>query len=170
MKGNEIALAGLIEGRTSEEWARLAASGAVTARRSLCRVSRRVIFSITALVFLLSRAIAQAQPYNDPTNLFGSRGLMGTPSARMAPDGELSVGASFLENNQHYNLEFQVLPWLDTTLRYSGLQDFYPGYPVYYDRAFGLKPDFGTKAISFRRSRWVSTILSVREFTAESTW
>jgi hypothetical protein len=74
-----------------------------------------------------------------PTTLFGTRGVIATPSARMAPDGELSVGASFLENNQHYNLGFQALPWLETSFRYSGLQHFNPDYKVYYDRAFGLK-------------------------------
>jgi len=57
----------------------------------------------------------------------------------MAPDGQLSVGASFLENNQHYNLGFQALPWLETSFRYSGLQHFDPAYKVYYDRAFGMK-------------------------------
>ncbi|HYS45967.1 MAG TPA: YjbH domain-containing protein, partial [Rhizomicrobium sp.] len=82
---------------------------------------------------------AGAQEDNSPTNLFGSRGLMGTPSARMAPDGELSVGASFLKNNQHYNFGFQILPWLEGSFRYSGLQHFQNGYPVYYDRAFGMK-------------------------------
>jgi hypothetical protein len=93
-----------------------------------------------ALAVLLPSPPAFAQEIGDaPTNLFGSRGLMGTPSARMAPDGEISVGASFLRNNQHYNLEFQALPWLDTTFRYSGLQHFQADYPVYYDRAFGIK-------------------------------
>lgn len=76
---------------------------------------------------------------SDPTNLFGGRGLIATPSARMAPDGELSAGASFLRNNQHYNLGFQILPWLEGSFRYSGLQHFQPNYPVYYDRAFGVK-------------------------------
>lgn len=57
----------------------------------------------------------------------------------MAPDGELSVGGSFLKNNQHYDLAFQALPWLEATFRYSGLQHFDPAYKVYYDRAFGLK-------------------------------
>jgi hypothetical protein len=95
---------------------------------------------VAALAVLLLSPPALAQDaFDAPTNLFGSRGLMGTPSARMAPDGEVSVGASFLRNNQHYNLEFQALPWLDTTFRYSGLQHFQPDYPVYYDRAFGLK-------------------------------
>ena len=82
---------------------------------------------------------AAAQSFDAPTSLFGTRGVIATPSARMAPDGELSVGASFLENNQHYNLGFQALPWLEASFRYSGLQHFDPSYKVYFDRAFGLK-------------------------------
>lgn len=57
----------------------------------------------------------------------------------MAPDGELSVDASFFRNTQHYNLGFQILPWLEGAFRYSGLQHFNPNYPVYYDRSFALK-------------------------------
>ena len=91
-----------------------------------------------AVLFNLS-ATAFAQSFDDPTTLFGSRGVIATPSARMAPDGELGVSASFLENNQHYNMSFQALPWLETTFRYSGLQHFNPDYKVYYDRAFGVK-------------------------------
>ncbi len=93
--------------------------------------------SVCAALFLATPALAQDD--TGPTNMFGSRGLIGAPSARMAPDGELSVGASFMKNNQHYNLGFQILPWLEGSFRYSGLQNFYPGYPVYYDRAFGFK-------------------------------
>lgn len=72
-------------------------------------------------------------------NLLGSPGLVDMPSARMAPDGELSIGASFFENTQHYNFDFQALPWLQTSFRYSGLSKFHPDYPVYYDRAFAVK-------------------------------
>jgi hypothetical protein len=36
-------------------------------------------------------------------------------------------------------LGFQVLPWLQASFRYSGLQHFQADYPVYYDRAFGVK-------------------------------
>ena len=67
------------------------------------------------------------------------------PSARMAPDGELSFGASFTQNIQHYSLGFQALPWLETSFRYSGLQHFdpdtpnSPSFPVYYDRSFAAK-------------------------------
>jgi len=116
-------------------------SGATAAPRAGRNAVRRIALAGTttiAILLLASSVLAQGSG-GDPSNLFGSRGLMGTPSARMAPDGELSVGAGFLKNNQHYDLEFQALPWLDTTLRYSGLQHFNPQYPVYYDRAFGFK-------------------------------
>jgi hypothetical protein len=114
------------------------------ARRVGRNVARKAAF-VGALTVLLPVAMlpsARAEDGSDPTNLFGSRGLIGTPSARMAPDGELSVGASFLTNNQHYNLGFQILPWLESSFRYSGLQHFQPDYPVYYDRAFGVKVRF----------------------------
>jgi hypothetical protein len=106
------------------------------AGRKTARAAALTSAAFTALCLALP---ALAQDTSDPTNLFGSRGLMGTPSARMAPDGELSVGASFLKNNQHYNFGFQILPWLEGSFRYSGLQHFQPDYPVYYDRAFGMK-------------------------------
>ncbi|HVV27167.1 MAG TPA: YjbH domain-containing protein [Rhizomicrobium sp.] len=72
-------------------------------------------------------------------NIFGSPGLVDMPSARMMPDGNLSMGASFFKNTQHYNFGFQVLPWLETSFRYSGLSHFDPAFPVYYDRSFAFK-------------------------------
>ncbi len=72
-------------------------------------------------------------------NNFGSVGMIDMPSARMAPDGEFSASASFFQDTQHYNFGFQILPWLETSFRYSGLQHFDPAYPVYWDRSFALK-------------------------------
>jgi hypothetical protein len=107
------------------------------------KAARKRLLASSAVLYLCFAAplqsLADTADFRDPTTLFGSRGLIGTPTARMAPDGELSAGASFLKNNQHYNLAFQVLPWLEASFRYSGLQHFNPDYPVYYDRAFGLK-------------------------------
>lgn len=57
----------------------------------------------------------------------------------MAPDGELSAGANYSKNTQHYNLGFQILPWLEGSFRYSGLAHFDASYPVYWDRSFGIK-------------------------------
>lgn len=82
---------------------------------------------------------ARAQEEYQSRNLYGSVGLVDMPSARMAPDGELSAGASFLENTQRYRFSFQALPWLETSFRYSGLAHYDPSYPVYWDRSFGAK-------------------------------
>jgi hypothetical protein len=128
------------EGREVKERAPYPGSGTTVARRAGRKAVWKIVLSgTTALAILGLRNFAAAQEASDPINLFGGRGLIGTPSARMAPDGELGVGASFLRNNQHYDLSFQALPWLEATFRYSGLQHFLPEYPVYYDRAFGLK-------------------------------
>jgi hypothetical protein len=72
-------------------------------------------------------------------NNYGSTGIIEIPSAHMAPDGALSMGASFMRNIEHYNFSFQALPWLEADFRYSGLSHFDAEYPVYYDRSFALK-------------------------------
>lgn len=94
--------------------------------------------------FCLPSPCAHAQAdksatYSEPRTNLATVGLIEMPSARFGPDGELTAGASFLRKTQHYNLGFQVLPWLEASFRYSGLQNFDPNYPVYYDRSFGLK-------------------------------
>ncbi len=73
------------------------------------------------------------------SSLFGGPGIIDRPSARMAPDGELGFGASFFKNTQRYSLNFQALSWLSASFRYSGLKQFDPQFPVYYDRSFALK-------------------------------
>ena len=84
----------------------------------------------------IPNAWAQDYPVRDN---FGGVGMIDMPSARMAPDGELYLGASFFQNAQHYNLGFQALPWLETSFRYSGLRHFDPAFPVYWDRSFAIK-------------------------------
>ena len=93
----------------------------------------------TAIFLVLLHPAAADDNSPEPRNNFGSVGLIEMPSARMAPDGTFAVGASFLRNNQHYNLTFQVLPWLEADFRYSGLEHFNAQFPVYYDRSFALK-------------------------------
>lgn len=93
-------------------------------------------------VCLIGLSTSPAQASDDTALVrsdFGSIGMIDMPTARMAPDGELSAGASFFQNTQHYNLGFQALPWLETSFRYSGLSHFDPAFPVYYDRSFAVK-------------------------------
>lgn len=54
---------------------------------------------------------------------FGGVGLMQMPSGRMAPEGEFNIGASINNEYHHYNVSLQVMPWLETTIRYTLVQD-----------------------------------------------
>ena len=101
------------------------------------RNGRLILWSFLSLLGVAARP-AHADEYLVRDN-FGSVGMIDMPSARLAPDGELSAGASFFQDTQHYNLGFQALPWLETSFRYSGLTHFDPAYPVYWDRSFAVK-------------------------------
>ncbi|WP_102277818.1 YjbH domain-containing protein [Vibrio cyclitrophicus] len=56
---------------------------------------------------------------------FGGVGLMQMPTARMAPEGEFNFSASFNNEYHFYNVSLQVMPWLETTIRYTQTQDLY---------------------------------------------
>ena len=102
------------------------------------RLSTALMAGAAWLAFATMPAKAQDTQHT-ARNLFGSVGLIEMPTARMAPDGQLWAGASFFERNERFNLGFQVLPWLETSFRYSGLSHYDPDYPVYWDRSFAVK-------------------------------
>ncbi|PML02539.1 hypothetical protein BCT90_19030 [Vibrio lentus] len=54
---------------------------------------------------------------------FGGVGLMQMPTGRMAPEGEFNFSASFNNEYYFYNVSLQVMPWLETTIRYTQVQD-----------------------------------------------
>lgn len=54
---------------------------------------------------------------------FGGVGLMQMPSGRMAPEGEFSLGGSFNDEYQMYSISLQLLPWFESTIRYTNVQD-----------------------------------------------
>ncbi len=63
---------------------------------------------------------AVAGPLNWSTaNDFGGVGLLQNRTARFRPDGELDVGAVFLDPYKRYYISFQALPWLEGTFRYT---------------------------------------------------
>jgi hypothetical protein len=112
-------------------------------RKRLYRLAGKIGGLLAPSLFLFAfPLLGQAQETEHlalPRTNLGGVGLIEMPSARMAPDAELSAGASFFTDTQHYNLGFQILPWLEGSFRYSGLQHFDPSYPVYWDRSFGIK-------------------------------
>ncbi|NRP15378.1 hypothetical protein XMA152_001033 [Marinobacterium sp. xm-a-152] len=65
---------------------------------------------------------------------YGTSGLIDTPNARMRSDGEFSVTTAHDRYAQSYSLSYQILPSLEGTFRYTGLNDFF-----YWDRNYELK-------------------------------
>ena len=107
--------------------------------RGRWRKAHLILFASTALALTLPRVAAADDAAPVVRNNFGGVGLLEMPSARMAPDGQFAVSASFIRDNQHYNVTFQALPWLEAAFRYSALEHFNIEYPVYYDRSFAVK-------------------------------
>ena len=77
---------------------------------------------------------------------FGGVGLLQTPTARMAREGEMSLNYRDNDQYRYYSASVQLFPWLETTLRYtdvrtkkySGVESF-SGDQTYKDKAFYLK-------------------------------
>lgn len=76
---------------------------------------------------------------------FGNVGFMQMPSARMAPDGQLTLGFSRVWPYERYSITMQALPWLETTLRYTNTLNrlygpaSFSGDQTWKDRSFDVK-------------------------------
>ena len=92
------------------------------------------------VVALLPYGLAHAEP-RYTQNDFGGVGLLQTPTARMAPAGELSLNANGTSPYARYSISLQPLDWLEGTFRYTvisnvkyGPEDF-SGNQTYKDKA-----------------------------------
>ncbi|HCN8546662.1 TPA: YjbH domain-containing protein [Escherichia coli] len=77
---------------------------------------------------------------------FGGVGLLQTPTARMAREGELSLNYRDNDQYRYYSASVQFFPWLETTLRYTDVRtrqyssvEAFSGDQTYKDKAFDLK-------------------------------
>jgi hypothetical protein len=111
-------------------------------RRALLRGSASIVAAASPA------AAARFDPYPVPalTNDFGGVGLMQTPTARFAPDGQLAAGYSEVAPYDRYFVTVQATSWLEATLRYTSVRNrlysFVPafsGNQSYKDRGFDLK-------------------------------
>ena len=106
-------------------------------RRSLRGV--RLLARSAACAILAIGAVPQyaaAQEFTQRDS-YGEPGLLDMPSARMAPDGEIALTLSAMDNMQRGTLSFQILPWLEGSFRYTRIGRW--ANSVDYDRSFGLK-------------------------------
>ncbi|HBP47471.1 YjbH domain-containing protein [Pseudomonas sp.] len=74
------------------------------------------------VVALLPCSLAHGEP-RYTQNDFGGVGLLQTPTARMAPAGELSFNANRTDPNSRYSLSLQALDWLEGTFRYTSVSN-----------------------------------------------
>lgn len=77
---------------------------------------------------------------------FGGVGLLQTPTARMAREGEISLNYRDNDQYRYYSGSVQLFPWLETTLRYTDVRtrkyssvEEFSGNQTYKDKAFDLK-------------------------------
>lgn len=118
---------------------------------SFARRTRAVHLLAGASLLGLATTQAQATPF-DPypvpalTNDFGGVGLLQTPTARFARDGELTVGYNHVDPYDRYFVTLQGMPWLETTLRYTSVNNRlyspvpdFSGTQSYKDRGFDIK-------------------------------
>lgn len=76
---------------------------------------------------------------------WGGAGLLQTPTARMEPEGQISLSASYTQPYARYNLSMQPFPWLEGSFRYMAVQNRRYGTPglsgdqSYKDKSIDLK-------------------------------
>ncbi|EOY2074860.1 YjbH domain-containing protein [Vibrio alginolyticus] len=121
---------------------------------------------------LMGPALVWAQdiPFEAPSlqpsqSDFGGVGLMQMPTGRMAPEGEFNFSVTGSDEYLFYNVTLQVLPWLETTIRYTRVQDL-----PYSTSLPDVDNEYTDKGIDFKFRLWEESeyipeiALGVRDF------
>ncbi len=87
----------------------------------------------------------EAPPLQSSQMDFGGVGLMQMPTGRMGPEGEFNFSVTGSDEYLFYNVSLQVLPWLETTIRYTRVPNI-PYSPSLPD----VTNDFTDKGIDFK--------------------
>ncbi|NIF49232.1 YjbH domain-containing protein [Enterobacter sp. Ap-1006] len=110
-------------------------------------MKKRYLYSLIALaVTSACRAETYPAPVGPSQADFGGAGLLQTPTARMAPEGEFNL--NYRDNDQYrfYSASMQLFPWMEATLRYTDVRTrhyssvkAFSGDQTYKDKAFDVK-------------------------------
>lgn len=88
----------------------------------------------------------EAPPLRPSQMDFGGVGLMQMPTGRMAPEGEFNIAVTSSDEYLFYNVTLQVMPWFETTLRYTVVHDV-----LYSDQpSFSGDNKYTDKGIDFK--------------------
>ncbi len=100
---------------------------------------------------------------------FGGVGLLQTPTARMAREGELSLNYRDNDQYRYYSASVQLFPWLETTLRYTDVRTRqYSSVEAFSgNKRIKIKPSIsncacGKRVTGYRKWRLVRGISAVR--------
>ncbi|MFW1473320.1 YjbH domain-containing protein [Vibrio parahaemolyticus] len=121
---------------------------------------------------LMGPALVWAQdiPFEAPSlqpsqSDFGGVGLMQMPTGRMAPEGEFNFSVTGNDEYLFYNVTLQLMPWLETTIRYTRVHD------LPYSSSFpDVDNEYTDKGIDFKFRLWEESeympeiALGVRDF------
>ncbi|WP_045368144.1 YjbH domain-containing protein [Vibrio campbellii] len=113
---------------------------------------------------------AQDMPFEAPRltpsqSDFGGVGLIQMPSGRMSEEGEFNFSITGSDEYLFYNVTLQVLPWLETTIRYTRVQDL-----PYSSSLPDVDNEYTDKGIDFKFRLWEESqyipeiALGVRDF------
>ena len=90
----------------------------------MMRIRKTLTLSLMGPALVWAQDMPFEVPPLQPSQMdFGGVGLMQMPTGRMAPEGEFNFALNFSNEYQFYNVSLQVLPWLETTLRYTIVND-----------------------------------------------
>ncbi len=115
------------------------------------QASRPGVFRLSPIAAcLMVPALAWGQyvpkpPKFDSYGDFGGVGLLQMPTARFAPEGQIGISTSLVEPYQRTSVNFQPLPWLEGTLRYTAVRnrlygpENFSGNQNYKDRGVDFK-------------------------------
>lgn len=122
------------------------------------KAGRPVALTLTVLAMSMSTALRAQQAPPATASEWGGIGLLQTPTARMAADGDIAFTASHNSPYSRYNLTMQPFPWLEGSFRYINVSNIRYNIPdISGDQNYKDKSiDF--KVRLWEESRWLPEV------------
>lgn len=129
---------------------------------------RIVMLGVSALLPLVApRIAAQVLDGDQPPVFqadFGGVGLLQTPTARMAPLGEMSVTYTDIDPYTHYAFSFQPFSWMEAGFRYTEIDNRLFGRAIAGDREY-LDKGVDLKVTALDERRYIPEVaIGFRDF------
>jgi hypothetical protein len=105
-------------------------------------------------------------PFQFSASDFGGVGLIQTPNARFTPSGHVNFGSTYHQDYWHFTLSMQFTDWLESTLRYTIINDvLYSTNPKYSGDTRFTDKGIEFKFRLLKETQWRPEIaLGIRDF------